>query len=76
METKINNALECLHQVRSVNNLIQGVCTRISAGELSANEAEGLWVVLEWQNNHLKKAEGAIECVAELHGVAAPVRAA
>ncbi len=76
MDTKINNALECLHQVRSVNSLIQGVCARVSAGELSANEAEGLWVVLEWQNNQLKKAEGAIECVAELQCVAAPVRAA
>lgn len=76
METKINAALENIHQVMQVNKLIQGVCSRMSAGELSANEAEGLWVVLEWQNKQLKKAEGAIECVTELQGVAASVRAA
>jgi len=76
METKINNALEFLHQVRSVNHLIQGVCMRITAGELSANEAEGLWVILDWQNNQLAVAEGAIKSVAKLHGVAARARAA
>jgi hypothetical protein len=74
METKINNALEFIHQVRSVNNLMQGLCSRMSAGELSAKEAEGLWVLLDWQNNHLKKAEGAIESVT--HGIAAQIRAA
>jgi hypothetical protein len=76
METKMNNVLESIHQVKVVNRLIQGVCARMSAGELSANEAEGLWVVLEWQNNHLTKVEGAIECVTKLHGIAAQVRAA
>jgi len=74
METNINTALEYIHQVRTVNNLIQGVCARVSSGELSVNEAEGLWVVLEWQNKHLQQAAGAIESLT--HEGAAQSRAA
>lgn len=62
MNTKIDNALENLHRVRAVNKFIQGVCARVpSSWELSANEAEGLWVLLEWQNKHLLQSERVIE---------------
>lgn len=63
-QKKINAALESLHQVRCVNNLIQGVCARMSAAELSATEAQGLWVVLEWQNEKVGNAEAIIKTMA------------
>jgi hypothetical protein len=80
MENKNNSAqqllsaVELINQVQSVNYLIQGVCARVKVAELSANEAEGLWMVLEWQNNVLQKAAGAIELATQER--AAPARAA
>lgn len=61
--TKFNNALETLEQVRAVNSLIQGLCARMSASELSAQEAAGLYVLLEWQNRQMEKAEEVLKTV-------------
>jgi hypothetical protein len=61
--TKFNSALETLEQVRAVNSLIQGMCTRMSASELSEQEASGLFVLLEWQNQQMEKAEGILKTV-------------
>ena len=61
--TKFNNALETLEQVRAVNSLIQGMCTRMSASELSAQEAAGLYVLMEWQNQQMEKAEEILKTV-------------
>jgi hypothetical protein len=60
-QNRINSALESIAQVRSVNNLIQGICSRLSAAELSEQEASGMWVLLEWQNERLKRAEQEIK---------------
>lgn len=59
-----NRALDAIHQVQQVNVLIQGLCARIPSAELSANEAEGLWVVLEWQNKKIAEAGAVIETIA------------
>lgn len=61
---RINRALDAIHQVQQVNVLIQGICSRIPTAELSANEAQGLWVVLEWQNKNLEEAGAVIETIA------------
>lgn len=58
---RVNRALETMQQVRNVNALIQGICMRISVSELTDQEAEGLWTILEWQNQNLAAAEGVIK---------------
>ena len=58
---RLNRALESFQNVRAVNNLIQGICQRIPAGELTEKEAEGLYVVLEWQSQQMLHAEGVIK---------------
>lgn len=68
---RLNEAIETMHQVQRVNQLIQGVCARIDAQELTKQEAAGLWAVLEWQNEKL----GVITMVMEGE-VAASTRAA
>lgn len=60
---RLNEAIDTMHQVRQVNSLIQGVCARVGASELNSHEAGGLWVVLEWQNEKLRGAEGVIGVV-------------
>lgn len=57
----INSALEVFEQVRAVNRLLQGLCARIESGELSKQEAEGLYLVLEWQSQQMLHAEGVIK---------------
>lgn len=58
---KFNSALETFEQVRAVNRLLQGLCARIECGELSKQEAQGLYVVLEWQSQQMLHAEGVIK---------------
>jgi hypothetical protein len=60
---KFNNALETLEQVRAVNCLIQGMCSRMRESEMSESEAVGLFVLLDWQNKHVEAAEGIIKTV-------------
>lgn len=64
-QKKIVQALETLHQVRCVNELIQGVCSRMAVSELSAAEAQGLWVVLDWQNERVGNTEAIIKTMAQ-----------
>jgi hypothetical protein len=60
---KFNSALETLEQVRAINCLIQGMCSRMSESELSEGEAGGLYVLLDWQNKQMEIAEGIIKTV-------------
>lgn len=61
--TRVNRALETFEKVRAVNCLIQGLCTRMDGQELTEIEAEGLYVVLEWQNFQMQQAEAVIKTV-------------
>lgn len=61
--TKVHNALENLQRVRAVNSLLQGICRRIEGEELTETEAEGLYVVLEWQNQQMLNSEAVIKTV-------------
>ncbi len=60
---RVNRALETFEQIRAVNSLIQGLCSRMDAQELTEGEAEGLYVILEWQNYQMLQAEAVIKTV-------------
>lgn len=57
---KINNAVDTLHDIRCVNGLIQGLCSRVEKFELTSHEANGLAVIMEWQNERISKVESLI----------------
>jgi hypothetical protein len=61
--SKLNGALETLKQIRDVNSLIQGLCARMSGGELTESDAEGLYIMLEWQDKQMVQAEVIIKAV-------------
>lgn len=64
--TQVNGqALDILHQVRRVNCVLQAVCARLGVAELSAIEGEGVYHLLEWQNEKIKQVEGMIEGIAQ-----------
>lgn len=71
---KLIESLDTFHEVRMVNTLIQGLCSRTEANDLGGAETRGLMVVLEWQNEKLLAAEAGIHTV--LNKQAALVRAA
>jgi hypothetical protein len=71
---KLVESLDTFQEVRFVNTLIQGLCARTASNELGGNEARGLMVVLEWQNEKLKGAEAIVQTV--LNKQAALVRVA
>lgn len=53
-------AIDILHQVRSVNHLVQGLCARAKSEELNKSEAEGLFHLMDWQNEKIKTVENLL----------------
>lgn len=53
-------ALDTLRQVRSVNYLIQGVCSRLHFAELGKQEGEGLYHLMDWQNEKIALVENLL----------------
>jgi hypothetical protein len=53
-------AIDMLHQVRSVNHLIQGLCSRLPSAELSQGEGEGLYHLMDWQNEKILMVENLL----------------
>lgn len=49
---------ETICQLLSVNKLLQGICARVDRHELTQVEAEGIYIVLEWQNEKLAAIHG------------------
>lgn len=49
------NSQEIISQVICVNELLKGVCCRLSASELNKVEGRGLYHLLDWQNEKLKQ---------------------
>ena len=60
---KLIESLDTFHEVRLVNGLIQGLCSRTESNEFGSAEVRGLMVVLEWQNEKLKTAVAGVESV-------------
>lgn len=71
---RLITSLDTFHEVRLVNALLQGLCSRTESNEFGGAEVRGLMVVLEWQNEKLKTAEAGIQTV--LSTKAALVKAA
>lgn len=71
---KVIESLDTLHEVRMVNNLIQVLCGNTQANDLGVGEANGLLVLMQWQNEKLLGAEAGIKTVLINH--AALVKAA
>lgn len=63
LKPMLGNASDYLGQVTRVNHLLQGICSRIDNQELSKSEAEGLFDILEWQNEKIENARRLIERV-------------
>lgn len=57
----VRNALDLMQDISAVNCFIQGVATRIKQSPLTQDEAHGLTILLEWQNEQMRKAVGFIE---------------
>lgn len=55
------NAIDVLHQVRTVNNLIQGLCSRLHIAELSEQEGAGIYHIIDWQNEKIMEVENSID---------------
>jgi hypothetical protein len=71
---KLVQSLDTMQELRSVNVLLQGFCSRSSDSEIAGSEARGLMVLLGWQNEKMEGAELAIQTA--LSEKAAPIRAA
>lgn len=56
-------AVDALDQAQYINAFIQGFCARMDVAEMSADEAKGLWGILDGQNERLKKAAAVIETI-------------
>ncbi len=70
---RLIESLDTFSEVRSVNNLIQGLCARSAKDDIAGKEAQGLMVVLQWQNEKMLAAEAGVQTI--LNSKTAQIRA-